>query len=215
MGLFSNLPAGLQIKRWIVTLTTLVIILDLIAATSLLVVTNLMNDILLRDEPLVVYSGDIASGVYKAQMGLYQYLGEYQSDTSHVQEEIDRLRKTIEGALSLESASEFGEELGSISEMVEKYQKVIKLLPQIGAVTDWEEVEELKNKAVELGGAIEEMAGKMKANSYRRIEEKAARSGKIAAVAMYVFIGFLVLSLVIIVLLYLWWKDFQAMMLEL
>ncbi len=215
MNLFDNLPAGIQIKRWFFILTTLVIVMDLIAAVSLVVVTNSTRLIVNRYQPLVVYSGDIASSIYKVQTGLYQYLAEYQQDTSALQKEIKEFRQTIDKASGFKADPDFVTDLKTISTNLDKYEKVVKLLPKIGMITDWEEVGEFKEKAIELGDSIEKLATEMKAKSYRQVKEKAAQSRNIASLAVYVFIGFLLFSFAIIVLLFIWWKDFQAMILKL
>lgn len=215
MALFSQQPPGVQIKRWLFILTFLVIVIDFIAAASLMVVTNLMSSIVTRYEPLVIYSGDIASSVYRVHTGLYQYLAEYRQDTLELQSEIDGLRGTIKEAYQLEAAADLGTNLEEIDLALEKYGKVIKLLPKIGTITDWQELEELKNHAVGLGKQVEELALEMKELSNRQIQERAERSSRVASIAMYVFLGFLVLSIVIVVLLFLWWRDFQEMILRL
>jgi hypothetical protein len=215
MPIFAQLPPGEQIKRWLSILTVLVIVLDVIAAVSLMVVVNLMNTIVGRYEPLVMASGDIAASVSRVQTGLYQYLAEYREDTVGLQEEIAKLRGTVNGALSLEAASELGTNLKEIDLTLEKYGKAVQLLPKIGTVTNWKEVEELKNVAIGLGGQVETLAAKMKETSYQQITLKAAHSRRVASGAFYLFVGFFVLSLVIIVLLFLWWRDFQDMLFKL
>ncbi len=215
MALFSKLPPGEQIKRWMTILTLLVIVLDVIAAGSLFVVTNLMRTIVGRYEPILVYSGEISSSVYRLHTSLYQYLGEYRPDTVQMQEEIAKLRATIAEANRLEGAADFGQDLQEIDLALDKYDKVAKLLPKIGTITNWSEVEELKNQAIGLGGQVEELASKMKDHSYQQIKTKAGQSSRIAMVAMYVFIGFFTLSLVIVLLLFIWWRNFQEMILQL
>lgn len=215
MALFSKQPPGVQIKRWFTILTFLVIIVDIIAAASLLVVTKLMSTIVTRYQPLVVYSGDIASSVYRVHTGLYQYLAEYRQDTQELQAEVRNLRGTIAQAFKLPGTADVGTDLQEIAVALEKYQKVVELLPKIGTVTDWNELEELKNQAVSLGGQIEKLAADMKQHSYERIQSNAQRSQRVSSLALYTFIGFLVLSVIIVVLLFIWWRDFQEMILTL
>jgi hypothetical protein len=214
MALFSQYPPGVQIKRWLTILTLLIIVIDFIAAGSLFLVNNLMSVIVSRYQPLVMYSGDIASSVYRLHTGLYQYLGEYRQDTVQLQGEVQKLRETIKQALAQEAAAD----LASLQEMdlaLEKYGKALQMLPKIGTVTNWKELEEIKNTAVALGGQVEELAAKMKSHSYEQIAQKAERSRQIATAAMYIFIAFFVLSLVIVILLFVWWRDFQEMILQL
>ncbi len=214
MALFSQHPPGVQIKRWLTILTILIVLIDFIAAGSLFVVNNLMSVIVGRYEPLVMYSGDIASSVYKLHTGLYQYLAEYRRDTVQLQGEVQKLRETIKQALQLPEAASLAD-LKEIDVTLEKYGKALQMLPKIGTFTNWKEVEEVKNSAVALGGQVEELAAKMKSHSYQQIAEKAARSRQIATTAMYVFLAFFLLSMVIVVLLFFWWRDFQEMILQL
>jgi hypothetical protein len=215
MALFSQLPPGEQIKRWMTILTLLVVILDVIAAGSLFVVTNLMNSIVGRYEPLVIQSGEISSSVYRVHTGLYQYLGEYREDTAGIRQEVGRLRGLIGEAFKIPGAQDLGADLQEIDVTLEKYDKVLQLLPKIGTVTDWSEVDELKNQAIALGGQVEELAATMKKHAYDQISEKAARSRVVARTALLVFIAFFALSLVIVVLLLIWWRSFQEMILAL
>jgi hypothetical protein len=215
MALFSNYPPGEQIKRWVTILTALIIVIDCIAAGSLLVVNRLMNDIVRRYEPLVVYSGDIAASVHQVRTGFYQYLGEFRPDTLQLQADVQSLRETIQKATKLEAAADLGTDLTELDVTLEKYQKVVQLLPKIGSVTNWGEVEELRNQAIALSDKVEQSATLMKEHSKEKIGEKAARSEKIASAAMYTFIGFFALSIVIVVLLFFWWREFQEAILSL
>src|SRR5512138_2942816 len=175
MALFSKYPPGIQIKRWVTILTLLIIVIDIIAAGSLFVVTNLMTVTVGRYQPLVMYSGDIASSVYRLHTGLYQYLGEYRQDTVQLQGEVQKLRETIKQALAEEAAADLGASLQEIDTTLEKYGKALQLLPKIGTVTNWKELDEIKNTAVALGGQVEELAAKMKSHSYEQIAQKAHR----------------------------------------
>ncbi len=215
MALFSSQPPGTQIKRWLSILTFLVVILDVIAAASLMTVTGIVNSTIVKYEPLLVYSGDIASAIYRVNTGLYQYLAEYRQDTVEIEGEIQNLRKTIDTMSALPAAAELSADLKEIDLTLEKYGKVVRMLPKIGTFTNWSELEELKNEAIGLGNQVEGLATKTKVRSYEEIRRNADRSRNIAAVSMYVFIGFFGLSVIIIGMLFMWWRSFQDMVLRL
>ncbi len=214
MALFSDKPPGVQIKGWMTILTTLIIGIDVIAAVSIFLVTNLMGNVMTKYEPLLIYSGDIAASVSRVHTGLYQYLAEFRQDTVQLEAEIVKLRETIGEALKLEAAADVAD-LREIDVTLEKLQKTVTLLPKIGSNVNWKEVEEVRNTAVALGGKVEELAANMKQHSTQQITEKAQRSRAISSIALYVFVAFLALSVVIIIMLLIWWKDFQEMILQL
>ena len=98
---------------------------------------------------------------------------------------------------------------------LDKYRVVVNNLPRIGGVTNWSEVNELRSQAMDLGLAMERTAGKLKADAVAKISAQAQTSLRLSSIAVYLFLGFFALSMVITVLLYYWWKNFQDMILNL
>jgi hypothetical protein len=92
---------------------------------------------------------------------------------------------------------------------------VVKNLPRIGGVTDWEQVNEMRTQAMDLGLAMERDAGKLKAGAVAKISQQARGALALSSLAVYLFLGFLALSLLITVLLFFWWRQFQEMILNL
>ena len=62
---------------------------------------------------------------------------------------------------------------------------------------------------------MERTAGKLKADAVAKISAQAQGSLRLSSIAVYLFLGFFALSIVITVLLYYWWKNFQDMILNL
>ena len=88
-------------------------------------------------------------------------------------------------------------------------------LPRIGGVTNWAEVDELRTQARDLGLAMERSAEKLKADAVAKISAQAQGSLRLSSLAVYVFLGFFGLSILITVLLFFWWKTFQDIILNL
>jgi len=215
MGIIAGKPAGVQIKRWLVVLVVAMVALDLIAAASLLTLQRSITRIHERYQPVLVSAGEISTLVHQAQSSFYKYLGEYLPDTGEVASYTESLEKTIVTAQAQDAGEEWSADLATIRANLEKYRVVVNNLPQIGKVTNWGEVNELRAQAMDLGLSMERSASKLKADAVAKISEQARVSLQLSSYAVYVFLGFFALSILITVLLYLWWKNFQDMILNL
>lgn len=215
MGLFAGMPPGVQIKRWLIILVTAIVAIDLLAAASLFTLQRSSARIHERYQPVLVSAGEISTRVHQAQSSLYKYLGEYLPSTDEALGHADALERTIGEALGQQGEGEWSADLKATQASLEKYRVVVRNLPRIGGVTDWDQVNELRAQAMDLGVAMERSAGKLKADAVAKISAQAARSLRLASIAVYLFVGFLLLSLVITALLAVWWKSFQDMILNL
>jgi hypothetical protein len=215
MGIIAGKPAGVQIKRWLVVLVSAIVALDLIAAASLLTLQRSITRIHERYQPVLVSAGEIGTLVHQAQSSLYKYLGEYLPDTAEVSAHTAALEKTIAAAMTQEAGAEWRADLAAIKGSLDKYRVVVNNLPRIGGVTNWEEVNELRAQAMELGLAMERTADSLKADAVAKISEQARGSLRLSKLAVYLFLGFFALSILITVLLYFWWQTFQDLILNL
>jgi hypothetical protein len=215
MGLFEGMPPGVQIKRWLIILVSAIVALDVLAAASLLTLQRSMTRIHESYQPVLISAGEISTLVHQAQSSLYKYLGEYLPSTEEVAGHTAALEKTIADALQQEAGAEWRTDLSSIQASLEKYRVVVKNLPRIGGVTDWGQVNELRTQAMDLGLSMERTADKLKADAVAKISEQAGRALRLSRLAVYLFLGFFGLSLVITGLLLVWWKQFQEMILNL
>ncbi|MHB8836590.1 MAG: hypothetical protein ACYC9Y_12940 [Candidatus Methylomirabilia bacterium] len=215
MGIIAGKPAGVQIKRWLVVLVVSMVALDLIATASLLTLQSAITRIHERYQPELISAGEISTLVHQAQSSLYKYLGEYLPDTGEVAAHTATLEKTIAAALTQDAGAEWRANLEAIKSSLAKYRVVINNLPRIGGVTNWSEVNELRSQAKDLGQAMERTAVKLKADAVAKIGAQAQASLRLSLIAVYLFLGFFALSIVITILLYYWWKNFQDMILNL
>jgi hypothetical protein len=215
MGIIAGKPAGVQIKRWLVVLVVAMVALDVIAAASLLTLQRSITRIHERYQPVLVSAGEISTLVHQAQSSFYKYLGEYLPDTGEVATHTASLERTIEAALKQDAGTEWRADLESIKGSLDKYRVVVNNLPRIGKVTNWAEVNELRSQAMDLGQAMERTAGKLKAGAVEKIGAQAQASLRLSSLAVYLFLGFFALSILITVLLFFWWKNFQDMILNL
>jgi hypothetical protein len=215
MGLFKGMPPGVQIKRWLIILIGSIVVLDLIAAASLVTLQRSMTRIQERYQPVLISAGEISTLVYRCQTSLYKYLGEYLPSTDEVTERTAVLERTIEEALNQEAGAEWRADLAAIRASLAKYQVVVKNLPRIGGVTNWEEVNELRTQAVDLGVAMERTATKLKTDATEKIRQQTERSLRISTLAVYLFLAFFALSILIGVLAFVWWNHFQDVILNL
>lgn len=215
MALFKGMPPGVQIKRWLIILVVAIVALDIIAAASLLTMRRSVMRIQEGYQPVLITAGEISTLVYRCQTSLFKYLGEYLPSTDEVIERTAHLEKTLQEALRQEAVAEWRADLETIRVNLDKYRVVVKNLPRIGGVTNWEEVNELRTQAMELGIAMEQRAVKLKADTTAKIREQAEQSLRISSLAAYLFMAFFGLSLLIAVLLFVWWKQFQDMILNL
>ena len=215
MGLFAGMPPGVQIKRWLIILVVAIVAIDLLAAASLFTLQRASARIHGRYQPVLVSAGEISTRVHQAQSSLYKYLGENLPSTDEALEHANSLEKTLGEALGQEGEGEWAADLKAIQASLEKYRVVVKNLPRIGGVTDWDQVNELRTQAMELGQEMELTAGKLKADAVAKIGAQAQGSLRLSSIAVWLFVGFLALSLVITALLAVWWRSFQDMILNL
>jgi hypothetical protein len=215
MALFAGQPAGVQIKKWLIILVSLIVVINVLAAGSLVRLQRYVIEIQAKYQPVMTGAGEISTQVCRAQVDLYKYLGEYQASTAEVESRIHFLEETLEEVLRHEGSREWREELETIRDSLVKYRVVVRNLPAIGAETDWNEVDEFRSQAVMLGQEMEAQASALKGEVSARIEVKAAQAQRFARVAVVVCLGFLALSTLITVLLFAWWNQFQDMILNL
>lgn len=215
MALFAGQPAGIQIKKWLVILVSLIVVINVLAAVSLLLLQRSLTAIEGKYQPVLIASGTISTEVHQAQASLYKYLGEYLDSTAEVESKTGALGKTLQETADLKAAGEWREELETIQNSLAKYRVVIRNLPAIGEGTDWDEVDEMRTQAVALGREMEEQAAALREGVGERIGLKARQSLQISRIAIMIFLCFLALSAVITALLLLWWRQFQDMILNL
>jgi hypothetical protein len=215
MAIFGGQPAGIQIKKWLIILVSLIVLINVLAVASLVVLQRSVTAIQARYQPVLISASDISTQVYQAQASLYKYLGEYLEDTEEVEKRTVALEEVLQDALDLKAALEWQEELEAIRKNLAKYRVVIRNLPSIGTETDWAGVDEMRTQAVMLGQTMEEQASGLKETVGTRIGEKARQSLRLSRGAVLVFLLLLVLSTLITVLLLMWWRQFQEMILNL
>jgi hypothetical protein len=215
MALFAGQPAGIQIKKWLIILVSLIVVINVLAAGSLVLLQRYVMEIQAKYQPVMTGAGEISAEVSRAQADLYKYLGEYQPSTAEVESRIILLEGRLEEVLQHEGSREWQGKLQAIRDSLVKYRVVVRNLPAIGAETDWSEIDEFRSQAVMLGQAMEEQAAVLKEEVSARIQAKAAQARRFARVAVVACLGFLVLSTLITVLLFSWWNQFQEMILNL
>ena len=85
MALFAGQPAGIQIKKWLIILVSLVVGINILAAGSLVLLQRYVSEIQAKYQPIMTGAGEISTQVCRAQADLYKYLGEYQPSTAEVE----------------------------------------------------------------------------------------------------------------------------------
>ena len=215
MALFAGQPAGVQIKKLLIILVSLIVVINVLAAGSLVVLQRYVSEIQAKYQPIMTGAGEISTQVHGAQADLYKYLGEYQPTTAEVESRILLIEERVEGVLAHDGGREWQEDLDAIRDSLAKYRVVVRNLPAIGGETDWNEVDEFRSQAVMLGQAMESQASTLKDEVSERIEVKAAQAQRFARLVVAACLFFLVLSTLITVLLFAWWNQFQEMILNL
>jgi hypothetical protein len=215
MALFAGQPAGIQIRKWLVILVSLIVVINVLAAGSLFLLQRSLTAIEGKYQPVLIVSGTISTEVHQAQASLYKYLGEYLDSTAEVESRTEALEKTLLETADLTAAGEWREELEAIQDSLAKYRVVIRNLPAIGEGTDWDEVDEMRTQAMVLGREMEGHAAGLREGAGERIGLKALQSLRMSRIAIMIFLCLLMLSAVITALLLVWWRQFQDMILNL
>ena len=189
--------------------------LDVIAAASLLTLQSAITRIHERYQPGLVSAGEISTLVHQAQSSFYKYLGEYLPDTGEVAAHTATLEKTIAAALTQDAGAEWRADLEAIKA---EPRQVPRRRQQPAAHRRGDQLvggQRAAQPGHGLGLAMERTAGKLKADAVAKISAQAQGSLRLSSIAVYLFLGFFALSIVITVLLYYWWKNFQDMILNL
>jgi len=215
MALFAGQPAGIQIKKWLIILVSLIVVINLLAAGSLVLLQRYVVEIQAKYQPVMTGAAEISIQVCRAQADLYKYLGEYQPSTAEVESRTLLIEERVGEVMLHEGSREWRGGLETIRDSLVKYRVVVRNLPVIGAETDWNEVDEFRSQAVMLGQEMESQASALKEEVSARIEVKAAQALRFARLVVFVCLGFLALSTLITVLLFAWWNQFQDMILNL
>ena len=67
MALFAGEPAGVQIKKWLVILVLLIVVINVLAAGSLIVLQRSVTDIQRRYQPMLLAAGEVTAQVFQAR----------------------------------------------------------------------------------------------------------------------------------------------------
>ena len=126
MALFAGEPAGVQIKKWLVILVLLIVVINVLAAGSLILLQRSVTTIQRKYQPVLLAAGEISTQVHQAQASLYKYLGEYLENTDEVKERTALLRKTLADTSELEAAAEWQDKIEEIRDSLATIERTLK-----------------------------------------------------------------------------------------
>jgi len=214
-------PAGVQIKRWLLTLALLLMVVNTISVVSLFLVYNYVNDIKSAYQPIVKSSATINEKILSAQIDLYKYLSEYQKNLDHVYINTSELKtevKKIYNIVEEEDISAINVTLltGTI-ESTQRFEKAIKRLQETEnkETIDWEKINALRNYAMEMGTETLNNATRVNNEINLLITKHNIHVTLVALIVVCTLFIFLVLSIIVMIQLHYWWRHFEDLILEL
>ncbi len=215
-------PAGVQIKRWFVTLVILLSIVNLISVVSLFIVYNRIDEIKSAYQPIVKSSSVINARIMSAETDLYKYLAEYQNNLSSVYNktnaliiELNRIKNII-NEYNLQDSMDMNL-LEGIIVSTETFVEAIKRLESMKKQEkkNWELIDDLNNEAMEMGAETLRKAAIVSSKANLLINKHNIKVRKIALTVVSILFVFLIVSVIIMVQLLHWWRTFEDLILEL
>jgi hypothetical protein len=214
-------PAGVQIKRWFLTLALLLLVVNSIAVISLFLVYGYVNDIKAVYQPIVKSSSTINEKIMAAQIDLYKYLSEYQKDLGTVFSKTKELQNEIEKIKSLVKENEIKSidvsMLDGTFESTKRFEKAISQLKKVEEqeFVDWEKVNDLRNYAMDIGNETLNNAARVANEINLLITKQNIHVTLVTLIVVCTLFVFFVISIIIMIQLNYWWRHFEDLILEL
>jgi hypothetical protein len=208
--------AGVQIKKWFITLIALIFFLDGVGMVGLFLMRGSIRTIALEAQPLITTAEEINRGILEARVILYRYLGENLDSPAGAMAHLDNVQKAADRGLSLARNEALKGKFDTIGGQAKQYALVVSSLPDSsqGSI-DWGSINELTTKAREVSEAMLQLSSDVKQQSQQEIDSAIGAAQRVAAATTTLFLGFLVVSLAIVAMMLYWWRKFQEMILEL
>lgn len=207
-------PVGVQIQRCFALLVGLILVVCIVAVTGSTVIFRSVRVVVDEAVPLADRTESLKHEILAAQQGLFRYLAEFSDDTSEVLRHLDRLAEVLAETDRLAASPQVREDLETIKTSAERYRKVVQLLPgTVSGSRDWSRLQEYSATAVALGTAVEEGATRLAESAQAEIQQRSGDSARIANAAMWISVAVFALSMVVILALRHWWKQFQELLL--
>jgi hypothetical protein len=206
-------PAAVQIQWWFRVLVLLLIAVDLAALAGSVLISRSVRVVAAEAEPLASATASIRHDILAAQRDLFRYLAEFSDDTSGALSHLTALTTHVKAARA-SASPEAGRELDVIEQSAERYRKVLELMPRTAEGSrDWSRLQEYSATAIELGNAVEDRATRLAAAAQAEIHRRSVAADRIATAATWVAVGVLVVSILAVLALRHWWKQFEDVIL--
>ena len=203
-------PAGVQIRFWILFLGVLLILVDLAALTGSLLITRSIRVVSERAAPVAAITAAIRQEIMTAQNELFRYLAELTDDTTQAVAHLDALGRHLDSARALDASPEERAELDTIQASTTRYRKVLELLPgTVKGARDWARLQEYSETAIRLGREVEQTVGQLADQAQQEILTKNRDATRVASAATWGSVGVLAVSLLALLALRHWWKQFE------
>ncbi len=203
-------PAGVQIQRWFFLLVGLLLLVDGMLLGTSLVVERSIREAVRTARPLTDAAAAVRAEILAAQRDLFRYLAEFAESPDPALAHLDRLGERLRQARAVPGAEGFARELDAIGQSVDRYRKVLELLPgTVAGARDWNRIEEYGAAAVRLGAEVEQRAERLVAAALEEIRKSDAQAARLAAWARWAAAAALAVTLLIVLALARWWSRFQ------
>lgn len=206
-------PAAVQIQWWFRVLVLLLIAVDLAALAGSVLISRSVRVVAAEAEPLASATASIRHDILAAQRDLFRYLAEFSDDTSGALSHLAALATHVKAARA-SASPEAGRELDVIEQSAERYRKVLELMPRTAEGSrDWSRLQEYSATAIELGNAVEDRATRLAEAAQAEIHRRSVAANRIATAATWVAVGVFAVSILAVLALRHWWKQFEDVIL--
>lgn len=206
-------PAAVQIQWWFRVLVLLLIAVDLAALAGSVLISRSVRVVAAEAEPLASATASIRHDILAAQRDLFRYLAEFSDDTSAALSHMAALTEHVKAARA-SASSEAGRELDVIEQSAERYRKVLELMPRTAEGSrDWSRLQEYSATAIDLGNAVEDRATRLAEAAQAEIHQRSVAADRIATAATWAAVGVFAVSILAVLALRHWWKQFEDVIL--
>lgn len=188
----------------------LLIAVNLAALVGSLVVSRSVGRVGKQAVPLATLTAQMRFKILEAQRDMYRYLAEFADDTSPALDHLQELTRLVAEVKTIDHSSGVALELREIEDSVERYRKVLELMPSSNEGSrDWTRLREYSTTAVEQGNEAAKRARRLAEAAQAEIKDSNSASLRISTAAMLTSVCVLIASCLITFALLRWWKKLQ------
>ena len=216
-------PAGVELRRWFTYLVILLIFVNIAAVGISVVINRAVQGVVADYQPFAIKAGEIEQDITSVQGDMYKYLytgaGAKNPDLADEQlnkilADMDKVLVKINEVKGIAPGENEEKAMSEIGSRAEQYRNAIEGLSYaFGDTVNFNLLKELLHEANKSGEQVMDSAANLAKEATAEILSRNSRVAWLTSFAMYLFIGVMAASVIVLLALKHWWKLFQDVML--